>query len=78
MPTFFEGSRMEESRFLSDKSKDDYLKRTSREGALGISKHQRCIILSVQNVPCEIKTRFEEFLSKLTKSMLLNSNLKLD
>ena len=73
---------MGESRFLGDKNKEDCLK----EGALGASKHQRCIILSVQIVSCEISTRFEGLLSKLTEewackgplSMLVNSNLKLD
>ena len=48
------------------------LERTSKEGALGASKHQRCIILSVQIVSYEISTRFEGLLSKLT---WLNLNL---
>ena len=53
-------------------------KKLQRKVPFGISMYQRCIILSVQNFSCEIKTRFKELLSQLTESMLLNSSLKVD
>ena len=70
----FEGSIVGDSRFLGEESKDDYLK--GRRGVLGTASHQRCIKLPVQNVPCDIKIRFEELLSKVDANLKLDEHLK--
>ena len=72
--TLFEGSMTGDSRFLDEESKDDYFK--GRKGALGTSSHGRCIKLPVQNVPCDIKIRFEELLSTVDETLKLDEHLK--
>ena len=72
--TLFEGSMSGDSRFLDEESKDDYFK--GRKGVLGTASHQRCIKLPVKNVPCDIKIRFEELLSKVDVNLKLDENLK--
>ena len=72
--TLFEGSMNGDSRFLDEESKDDYFK--GRKGVLGTASHQRCIKLPVKNVPCDIKIRFEELLSKVDANLKLDENLK--
>ena len=72
--TLFEGSIVGDSRFLDEDSKDDYLK--GRRGVLGTASHQRCIKLPVQNVPFDIKIRFEELLSKVDANLKLDEHLK--